>query len=94
LLLLAAALLPAFGCGPITYGLEVASAEQVVESARAQNAAYHAPYELYFAEAHLDKAHEEAAEGQYEDALEAVSVAMAYGRRALTRSAQPGAFDR
>jgi hypothetical protein len=79
-----------WGCGPISYTLRARSAEHVVTEARAQNADYFAPYELYFAEAQLKKAHEEAAEGHYEDALEMLSVAEAYGQRALERSAEPG----
>ena len=84
----------AAGCGPVTYSLDVGEAERVVASARAENAAYFAPYDLYFAEAHLDKAHEEAAQAHYEDAIHAVAVALRYGRRALTRSAQPGLSGR
>ena len=78
------------GCGPVTYSLDVGEAERIVASARAENAAYFAQYDLYFAEAHLDKAHELAAHGQYEDAIHAVAVALTHGRKALTRSAQPG----
>jgi len=78
------------GCGPVTYAFDVRKAEDIVTQARAENADYYAPYELYFAEAQLVKAREEAAEGHYEDALEMVSVAEAYGRRALERSARPG----
>jgi hypothetical protein len=78
------------GCGPVTYAVDAHSAEDIVAKARAENADYYAPYELYFAEAQLAKAREEAAEGHYEDALEMVSVAEAYGRRALERSARPG----
>jgi hypothetical protein len=70
--------------------LDVGEAERIVASARAENAAYFAPYDLYFAEAHLDKAHEQAARGQYEDAIHSVAVALTQGRKALTRSAQPG----
>jgi hypothetical protein len=81
------------GCGPVTYAVDVHSAEDIVAKARAENADYYAPYELYFAEAQLAKAREEAAEGHYEDALEMVSVAEAYGRRALERSARPGEQD-
>jgi hypothetical protein len=78
------------GCGPVSYAIDVSSAEEIVSEARAENADYYAPYELHFAEAQLAKAREEAAEGHYEDALEMVSVAEAYGRRALERSARPG----
>jgi hypothetical protein len=77
-------------CGPVTYAIDARSAEEIVAQARTENADYYAPYELYFAEAQLAKAREEAAEGHYEDALEMVSVAEAYGRRALERSARPG----
>lgn len=83
--------LAAVGCGPITYTVDSMEAERVVARARAENAVYFAPYDLYFAEAHLEKAHEEAAAGRYEDAVHAVAVALSHGRRALTRSAQPGA---
>jgi Domain of unknown function (DUF4398) len=86
--LLASGLLAA--CGPVTYTLDVTDAERVVARARAENAGYYAPYDLYFAEAHLDKAREEAAQGRYEDAIRAAAVALSHGRRALTRSAQPG----
>jgi hypothetical protein len=81
-------------CGPVTYALDLRSAQGIVTKARAENADYYAPYELYFAEAQLAKAREEAAEGHYEDALEMVSVAEAYGRRALERSARPGELNR
>jgi hypothetical protein len=91
---IAAALILCCACGPVTYTLEVGKAEHAVETARAENAAYHAPYELAYAEAQLDKAHEEAAQGQYEDALAALGTALSYARRALTRSAQPGTFER
>jgi hypothetical protein len=81
-------------CGPVTYALDASSAEKIVTQARAENADYYAPYELYFAEAQLAKAREEAAEGHYEDALQMVSTAEAYGRRALERSARPGEHPR
>jgi hypothetical protein len=94
LMLTAALPMATLGCGPVTYTLEVDKAERVVEAARAENAAYYAPYELQFAEAHLDQAHEQAAQAEYEDAILAVRVAQTYGLRALTRSAQPGRLDR
>jgi hypothetical protein len=78
----------------VTYSWDVGEAERVVALARAENAGYFAPYDLYFAEAHLDKAHEEAAQGNYEAAIRYVAVAVGHGRRALTRSAQPGLSNR
>lgn len=88
------ALLLTSACGPVTYALDARSAEDIVKKARAENADYYAPYELHFAEAQLAKAREEASEGHYEDALEMVSVAEAYGRRALERSARTGELTR
>ena len=81
-------------CGPVTYAIDARSAEDIVTKARAEYADYYAPYELHFAEAQLAKAREEAAQGHYEDALDMVSVAEAYGRRALERSARPGELTR
>jgi hypothetical protein len=78
------------GCGPMTYTLDAGEAERVVAQAREENASYFDPYDLYFAEAQLDKAHEEAAQGRYEDAIHALAVALSHGRRALTRSVQSG----
>ncbi len=73
-------------CGPVSYTVDVARAERTVAAARAGNATYYAPYELYFAETYLAKAREEAAEGAYEDALHLIEIATAYGKRALERS--------
>ena len=81
-------------CGPVSYALDMHSAEHIVSEARAENADYYAPYELHYAEAQLEKAREEAAEGHYEDALQMVSAAEAYGRQALERSANPGERSR
>lgn len=80
----------AVGCGPMTYNLDAGEAERVVSLAREENASYFAPYDLYFAEAHLAKAREEAAQGRYEDAIHALSVARKHGQRALDRSVQSG----
>ncbi|HEX7480913.1 MAG TPA: DUF4398 domain-containing protein [Polyangiales bacterium] len=82
------------GCGPVTYAVDIAAAERAVVVARASNASYYAPYELSFAEAHLEKAREEAAEGAYEDAIDLATAAEAYGRRALDLSTRPGSTDR
>jgi hypothetical protein len=87
-------LIAATGCGPISYTIDADKAEHVVSAARAENAAYYAPYELHFAEAHLEEAHEQASHGRYEDAIHAAEVALASGERALDRSAQPGHVDR
>lgn len=75
-----------WGCGPVSYAVDASAAERTVAAARAGNAAYYAPYELHFAETHLEKAREEAAHGAYEDALRLLEVATAYGKRALEQS--------
>lgn len=91
--LLASGLLLA-GCGPVTYTVDIQAAERSVASARARNASYYAPYELSYAEAHLAKAREEAAEGAYEDAIDLASIAEAYGKRALELCNRPSNTDR
>lgn len=78
-----ACFLAAGGCGPVLYTTEVDSAESAVEAAREHNARWYAPYEYYYAEAHLEKAREEAASSDYEDAIRFAKVATEYGQRAL-----------
>ena len=75
--------LAACGCGPVLYTTHLRSAEQKLDQARDENARWYAPYEYYFAEAHLDQAREEAAEAQYEDAVRYAEVAEAWSERAL-----------
>ncbi|MGF1466497.1 MAG: DUF4398 domain-containing protein [Sandaracinaceae bacterium] len=58
----------ALGCGPIRYSANVLSAARVVREAEAAGAPDLAPYEFYGAQVRLEKAREEAAEGQYQDA--------------------------
>jgi hypothetical protein len=76
-------LLAGAACGPVLYTTEVDSAESVVAQARERNARWYAPYEYYYAEAHLKKAREEAATSDYEDAIRFAKVATEYGQRAL-----------
>lgn len=63
-------LLPwAVGCGPVAYGSARADAEARIDALRAQRGSADAFYQLARAEAHLDKADEEAADGAYEQAI-------------------------
>jgi Domain of unknown function (DUF4398) len=71
------------GCGPALYTAGIRSAEQKLQSARDENARWYAPYEYYFAEAHLQQAREEAAQASYEDAVRYAKTARDYGERAL-----------
>lgn len=70
-------------CGPALYTAKLVSAERQLDRAREQNARWYAPYEYYFAEVHLQKAREEAAEASYEDALRFARTAEEFSSRAL-----------
>lgn len=71
------------GCGPALYTASIRSAEQKLEQAREENARWYAPYEYYYAEAHLRQAREEAALASYEDAVRYARTARDFGERAL-----------
>ncbi len=62
-------------CGPALYLVNISGAAGAVEEARAVGAPTQAPYEYYLAESHLQKAREEAAEANYQDAIHFASVA-------------------
>lgn len=79
------------GCGPTLYVADMLEAETRLEDARAANARFYAPYEYYSADAYLEKAREEAAEGEYEDAVRFAKTASAFGQRAFMRSQSKGA---
>jgi hypothetical protein len=70
------------GCGPTIYTAKIASASRAVEQARVAGAPEDAPYEYYYAEAHLHKAREEAGESSYQDAIDFARTATEYGRKA------------
>ncbi len=72
----------AVACGPIGYVVEINGAAQAVEAARQVNAARFAPYEYHYAQAHLTKAREFAAEAEYQFAMDMAGVAEDYGNRA------------
>ena len=69
-------------CGPSLYTFNSIPAAQAVEQARAANAAEHAPYEYYSAQAYLDKAQEEASQANYQDAIRFAEHANEYGTKA------------
>jgi hypothetical protein len=83
-LVVAAGAAPAIaGCGPVLYESRIRAAEAKLVEAREANARWYAPYEYYYAEAHLRQARVEAAEASYEDALAYARTAEEYGTRAL-----------
>jgi hypothetical protein len=71
------------GCGPTLYTVQFRAAEQKLELARDENARWYAPYEYYFAEAHLQQAELEAADASYEDAIRYAKTAEDFSVRAL-----------
>lgn len=73
----------ALACGPVMYSSAVDKAETALASAREQNAHWYAPYEYHFAQAHLDKAYEEASQADYEDAVDFAKTALEFADRAL-----------
>lgn len=86
--LLLLALLVSSGCGAALYSINVMGASRAVEQAREAGAAEHAPYEYYYAEAHLRKAREEAAEASYQDANRFADVAEEFGTKARDLAAR------
>ena len=80
---LMALLFLAAGCGPTLYTINMLSAERAVDRAREENARWYAPYEFHFAEAHLTKAREEAAEASFEDAIRFAKTAETYSLKAI-----------
>ncbi len=64
------------------YTINVMPAARAVEQADEAGASEHAPYEYYYAEAHLDKAREEAAEASYQDAARYADIAEEHGVKA------------
>lgn len=64
------------------YTVHITPAARAVEQAREADAARHAPYEFHYAEAHLRKAREEAAEASYDEAIEYAGIAEEFGNKA------------
>jgi hypothetical protein len=83
LALLPALLVAGLGCGPALYTANIRSAELKLQQARDENARWYAPYEYYYAEAHLRQAQTEAAQASFEDAIRFAKTARDFGERAL-----------
>jgi len=69
-------------CGPTLYSFNIIPASQAVGEAEQANAAEHAPYEYFYARSYLDKAREEAAEANYQDAIRFAEQANEFGTKA------------
>lgn len=78
----------ALGCGPIGYHGARAQAAARIDALRAQRGSADALYQLARAEAHLDKADEEAADGAYEQAMHLARAAARRDVRVEPRRAE------
>jgi hypothetical protein len=76
------------GCAPAMYTFNILPASSAVHSAEAAGAAEWAPYEYWTAQSYLDKAAEEANEGNYQDAIRFAERASEYGRQAQDLTAE------
>jgi hypothetical protein len=71
------------GCGGVYYGINAASASSRLEQAKEAGAEKYAPYEYYYAKAHLQQAQIEAAEASYGDAAAYADTAEEYAQKAI-----------
>jgi hypothetical protein len=73
----------AVACSPSLYTFNLVAASSAVEQARQANAPEHAPYEYFTAQSYLDKAREEAAQANNQDAMRFADRAIEYGNKAV-----------
>lgn len=85
-LLAVVSLLCATGCGGVYYAANVSSATTRLEQARQAGAEQLAPYEYYYAKAHLEQAQVEAAEASYGDAAHYAETAEEFASKAIELS--------
>ena len=76
------------GCGHTVFAIQVGSASSKLEEPREIGAENLAPYEFYFAEAHLRKARSEAAEADYSDAIEFAEISEEFAEKATRLARQ------
>ncbi len=88
LLPVAALLMPfgASGCGGTLYAINASSAASKLEEAKELGAEKLAPYEYYYAKAHLEQAQVDASEASYSDAVDYAETAEEYADKAITLS--------
>jgi hypothetical protein len=72
----------ASGCGPTLFTFNILPASSAVHQAAAAGAAEWAPYEYWSAHEYLEKAAEEANEGNYQDAIRFAERAKELGEQA------------
>ena len=74
------------GCGGVYYAATVNGAASRIEEARELGAESLAPYEYYYAKAHLEQAEIEASEASYSDAASYAETAEEYAQKAIELS--------
>ncbi len=74
------------GCGGTLYAINASSASSRLEEAKEVGAEDLAPYEYYYAKAHLDQAQIEASEASYSDAIIYAETAEEYADKAIELS--------
>jgi len=74
------------GCGGVHYATTVNTAASRLEEARENGAEQLAPYEYYYAKAHLEEAQVEASEANYSDGAAFAETAEEYAQKAIELS--------
>jgi hypothetical protein len=72
------------GCGGTLYAINASSAAARIEEAKELGAEQLAPYEYYYAKAHLEQAQEDSSEAAYSDAVNYAETAEEYAEKAIT----------
>ena len=85
--LLGALALCVAGCGNTLYAIQANSAANKIEQAKKLGAEKLAPYEYYYAVAHMEKAQSEAAEADYSDATDFAEAAEEFADKAIRLAA-------
>jgi hypothetical protein len=75
--------LGASGCGGTLYAINASSAASKLEEAKELGAEKLAPYEYYYAKAHLEQAQVDASEASYSDAVDYAETAEEYADKAI-----------
>jgi hypothetical protein len=86
LVAVAVILVSAQGCGGVYYAATVNGASSRIEQARELGAESLAPYEYYYAKAHLEQAQVEASEASYSDAAQYAETADEFAQKAIELS--------
>jgi hypothetical protein len=76
-------LLATTNCGGTLYAINASSAASKIEEAKELGAEQSAPYEYFYAKAHLEQAQVDASEAAYSDAVNYAETAEEYAEKAI-----------